>query len=183
MNLNKKQIAQALEWWGQIIDASLLPDWDSLPEIELYMDQVITVIDKYLKAYSIEKNLTPSMINNYVKNKIMPAPLKKRYGKKHIAYLIMICFFKQTLSISTIQKIAPYDMDDEEIKKLYNSFVTNQNTAYRYVTGQIKNVADPIIESATEEAERAYDFFMQVSISANIFKHLTEKLAALSEKE
>ena len=183
MNLNKKQISEALEWWDKLIDASMLPDWDALPDLELYMDQIITIIDKHLEAYSIEKLITPSMINNYVKNKIIPAPVKKRYNKKHIAYLIMICFFKQTLSISTIQKIAPYDMSDEQIKTLYNSFVKNQNTAFHYVTQQIRNVADPIIESATVASERASDFSMQVSISANIFKHLTEKLASLMSGE
>ncbi len=183
MNLNKKQISQALEWWGTLIDASMLPDWEALPDIELYMDQIITIIDRYLEAYSIEKLITPSMINNYVKNRIIPPPEKKRYNKKHIAYLIMICFFKQTLSISTIQKIAPYDMSEEQIKNLYNSFVKNQNTAFHYVTKQIRNVADPIIESANEEPERASDFSMQVSISANIFKHLTEKLASLMNGE
>ncbi|MDD4688201.1 MAG: DUF1836 domain-containing protein [Eubacteriales bacterium] len=183
MNLNKKQISEALEWWGKLIDARMLPDWDALPEFELYMDQVVSFIEKNLKAYSIEKLITSSMINNYVKNRIIPPPVKKKYNKKHLAYLIMICFFKQTLSIATIQKIAPYDMSDEQVKTLYNSFVKNQNTAFRYVTQQIRNVADPIIESAQPEPERTSDFSMQVSISANIFKHITEKLASLMNEE
>lgn len=183
MKLNKKQIKEALEWWDSLVSGSTLPLWSELPEIELYMDQVINIIDRYLKAYSIEKSLTPSMINNYVKNGIIPPPCKKRYGKSHLAYLIIICFLKQTLSISTIQKIIPCNLKENRIKELYNSFVDNQTTAYRYVTDQIKNVADPITESATEETERTEDFFMQVSISANIFKHLTEKLTSLGGEE
>ena len=74
-------------------------------------------------------------------------------------------------------------MSDEEIKDLYNSFVHNQNTAFHYVTDQIRNVADPIIESATEDSIRINNFSMQVSISANIFKHLTEKLASMVGEE
>lgn len=56
-----------------------MPRWDDLPEIDLYMDQVISVTDKLLSSLSVEDTpiLTPSMINNYVKNRIIPPPVKK----------------------------------------------------------------------------------------------------------
>ena len=62
-----------------------LPYWDELPEIDLYMDQVIVLMEKYLSWYigydSENKIITPSMINNYVKLGIIPAPIKKKYSK------------------------------------------------------------------------------------------------------
>ena len=68
-----------------------LPYWDELPEIDLYMDQVIALMDKYLSFHKTDDNttiVTHSMINNYVKLGMMPAPIKKKYSREHIAYLI-----------------------------------------------------------------------------------------------
>ena len=68
-----------------------IPRWDELPDIDLYLDQVVTFIDKYLLYYLNNYNnqkdekkeqnvLTKTMINNYVKQKIMEAPIKKKYN-------------------------------------------------------------------------------------------------------
>jgi hypothetical protein len=84
-----------------------LPRYAQLPEIELYMDQVISVIDKYLGAFSASGDpvLTPSMINNYVKNRVIPPPEKKKYGRDHLAKLLVICLLKPTMEISAIADI------------------------------------------------------------------------------
>ena len=87
--------------------AHKLPRWESFPDIELYMDQVVAVMEKALELYNKSgseesKLITPSIINNYVKLKIIPAPHKKRYNREHLAYLVMICILKQTLAISSI---------------------------------------------------------------------------------
>lgn len=84
-----------------------MPRWDDLPEIDLYMDQVISVTDKLLSSLSVEDTpiLTPSMINNYVKNRIIPPPVKKKYGREHLAKLIIICIMKPIMEISAIADI------------------------------------------------------------------------------
>ena len=85
-----------------------LPYWDELPEIDLYMDQVIALMDKYLSFHKTDeetKIITNSMVNNYVKLGIMPAPVKKKYSREHIAYLIIICTLKQALPISDIKDL------------------------------------------------------------------------------
>ena len=85
-----------------------LPYWDELPEIDLYMDQVIALMDKYLSFHKTDDNttiVTHSMINNYVKLGMMPAPIKKKYSREHIAYLIIICSLKQALPISDIKDL------------------------------------------------------------------------------
>lgn len=84
-----------------------MPRWDDLPEIDLYMDQVISVTDKLLSSLSVEDTpiLTPSMINNYVKNRIIPPPVKKKYSREHLAKLIIICIMKPIMEISAIADI------------------------------------------------------------------------------
>lgn len=84
-----------------------MPRWDDLPEIDLYMDQVISVTDKLLGSLSVENApiLTPSMINNYVKNRILPPPVKKKYSREYLAKLIIICIMKPIMEISAIADI------------------------------------------------------------------------------
>lgn len=79
-----------------------------IPNIELYMDQVTTFMDKYLessKRYSEDKLLTKTMINNYTKNDLLPSPNKKKYSKDHMYLLIFIYYMKNILSINDIQSI------------------------------------------------------------------------------
>ncbi len=81
---------------------------DDIPNIDLYMDQVTTFMDKHLKSskrYSEDKLLTKTMINNYTKNELLPPPNKKKYSKEHIFLLIFIYYFKNILSINDIQNI------------------------------------------------------------------------------
>lgn len=81
---------------------------DDIPNIDLYMDQVTTFMDKYLKSskrYNEDKLLTKTMINNYTKNELLPPPVKKKYNKEHMFLLIFIYYFKNILSISDIQSI------------------------------------------------------------------------------
>jgi hypothetical protein len=81
---------------------------DDIPNIDLYMDQVTTFMDKHLKSskrYSEDKLLTKTMINNYTKNELLPPPIKKKYTKEHMFLLIFIYYFKNILSISDIQSI------------------------------------------------------------------------------
>lgn len=127
-----------------------IPRWNELPDIDLYMDQVLNYIECSLKDYikSDEKFLTKTMINNYVKQGIMPAPEKKKYNKTHIAYLMVICILKQVYSISDIGKLITLTIEYFELSKAYNRFCANLEIS-------IKNVFTrkefPNIEKMTEE--------------------------------
>lgn len=83
------------------------PVWTDFPDIELYMDQVISVLDRYLTPFfsEEEKCITSTMINNYVKQRLLPPPENKRYGKKHLAYLFMISILKRFMQLSEISTL------------------------------------------------------------------------------
>ena len=150
-----------------------LPLWNELPDIDLYMDQVISIIARYIA----EGALTSAMVNNYVKLGTIPAPVRKKYSRVHIAYLIMVCTLKQTLDMATIQKIVPIGLADDDVESIYSSFVKNQNKAYGYIAENVLNVANPIFEKESDNQERLNDLLLQVASSANILKLMTEKLA------
>lgn len=81
---------------------------NEIPNIDLYMDQVTTFMNKHLAAYKRypeDKILTKTMINNYAKNNLLPPPIKKKYSKDHLLMLIFIYYYKGFLSINDIQSI------------------------------------------------------------------------------
>ena len=108
--------------------------------------------------------------------------VKKKYSKVHLAYLLIICTLKQTLEMSTIQRIIPVGLSEEEIRQTYNSFVKNQQKAFSYITQSIKSVADPILTLEGDNPDRINDLIMQVSASANLFKILTQKITKIPEE-
>ena len=76
-----------------IIEKIQIIDADDIPSIDLYMDQVTTFMDSHLgnnKRFEDDKVLTKTMINNYAKNDLLPAPKKKRYTKDHVIMLTYI---------------------------------------------------------------------------------------------
>ena len=82
---------------------------EDIPNIDLYMDQVTTLMDTKLRATTRypkeDKILTKTMINNYAKNDLLPPPVKKKYSKEHVLMLIFIYYFKSVLSINDIQTL------------------------------------------------------------------------------
>lgn len=171
MENERALVEQRLGQWVDSMQEFRLPDWDSLPQLELYMDQVIVLLKRYLGPLSRggeEKAITASIINNYVRLKVMPPPVKKRYGRVHLACLIIICILKQNLSISNIQRMLPEDHSEEAVRRLYNDFVEQ----YHMVSGKFVNHMQdrnaPLIESGSPITSAA--------IISNLFQGLTEYL-------
>ena len=81
-----------------------LPLWQELPNVDLYMDQVITYLNRELAPlyFHNEKFITSSMINNYVKIGIVKRPIKKHYTKEHLAYFIAVTILKKCFSMQEI---------------------------------------------------------------------------------
>jgi len=101
-----------------------IPRWNELPNIDLYMDQVLNYIESCLKDYikSDEKIITKTMINNYVKQGIILAPENKKYTRLHIAELFVICILKQVYSISEIKDLISLALKTNSAENSYNRF-------------------------------------------------------------
>lgn len=123
-------------WTENGVELGAIP-WEKLPDIKLYMDQVITFLGEKLSFYECgeyDKLLSSSMINNYVKNGIIEHPEKKKYNKEQIARLVMICILKSVLSIQDIAALLKTDLGTEEI---YESFTNTQTDAMVEVSSQL----------------------------------------------
>ena len=99
-------------------------EWEQIPDLGLYMDQVVTFITRmYEPLYGddIYGYLSPSMINNYVKSKLIPRPAGKKYSREQIALLTMIVALKQTSSMEDIRRMITLD-DSQSVRELYETF-------------------------------------------------------------
>ena len=80
---------------------------EELPRIELYLDQVLTLVSESLSfmASPGEEIITGSMVNNYVKQRVVPAPQRRRYTRRHVATITYVCAFKCVFSINEIKAL------------------------------------------------------------------------------
>ena len=184
MSYDKKLIIHKLERWDRFITNYHLPDWDSIPDLGLYMDQVVVLLVQYLGFIpSIpggkESFVTSSAINNYVRLKIMPAPVKRKYHRVHIAYLIMILTMKQSLSISDVQKVIPPDSSEEEVRAVYQDYSEKFRRLALFFNQQVQTGAEGI-RTPGQTGDNAVELLViESALIAGFSKILAEKLIRL----
>ena len=121
---------------------------DDIPNIDLYMDQVTTFMDKHLyssKRLEDDKALTKTMINNYAKNQLLPSPEKKKYSKDHILLLTFIYYYKNVMSISDIKKLILPVSD--------NYFHAKSGTTLDDVYSEIEGFMDSITNTVANDVK------------------------------
>ncbi len=167
----------------------------SLPKIELYMDQVITFMDGAMQAtkrFPDDKILTKDMVNNYVKNKLLPPPERKKYSKEHLLTLIFIYYFKNSLSIQDIQSIlAPitdryWDVQDHpSLEEIYDAIFSLEEKEMRQLQNSIREArilsqeAIDSLDALNEDDEdflQKFSFICLMSFDIYVRKLLIEKI-------
>ena len=114
---NSEQAAQMMQF--------RCPRWEQLPGIALYMDQVTGYLNEVFAPLCTpgeEKTLTKAMVNNYVKQKVMEPPTNKKYGRTHVAQLLVICALKQVLSIQEVAQLIRIQAQVCEVQRAYDYF-------------------------------------------------------------
>ncbi|HHQ7698958.1 TPA: DUF1836 domain-containing protein [Streptococcus pyogenes] len=106
-----------------------LPYWKDLPDLDLYLDQVLLYVNQCtdFSEVSDNKSLTASMINNYVKHGYVTKSIKKKYQKQQLARLIAISLFKTVFPIQDISRVLEELQAQADSESLYNTFVTCWN--------------------------------------------------------
>ncbi|MGT2907419.1 DUF1836 domain-containing protein [Streptococcus dentiloxodontae] len=112
------------------MESNHYPTWEELPEIDLYLDQVLLYVNQVTSSAIVpkDKGLTASMINNYVKHGHVAKPVKKKYQRTQIARLIVITSLKNVFEISEIAKtLEILTTNEANQQKYYNDFVACMN--------------------------------------------------------
>ena len=177
---------------------------DEIPAIDLYMDQVLTFMGERLRRTArksdADKLLTKTMINNYVKNKVMIPPVKKKYGRDHILLLMVIYYMKNFLAIDDIRKIVGPVSDkyarpttksaEQQIGRKRRYSMTDVYTeVFEYVIrdvarfpGAVQEILDETANAFTKAPEedremlRRFNVICQLSAEIYLRKLLIDKL-------
>ena len=100
------------------LDKVHIPRWNELPNVDLYLDQVVTFINSSLEAF-LPCN---SGNDNYVKNHLIDAPIKKKYSKIQCAKIFAICILKQVYSMNEIYNLIDRALKHADVEHAYNRF-------------------------------------------------------------
>ncbi|MDF2558470.1 MAG: hypothetical protein K0R71_2298 [Bacillales bacterium] len=171
---------EELKHWSKMLLDFELPRWEELPDFELYSDQVVQLVNGYLHLVEeVEKDiLTASMINNYVKQKMIPKPEKKKYQKIHLAYLIAIGLLKKVLTIPQVNDGIRYQSELSGLNGAYNLFCEEVERALKNVALQIHDREKERELTVTEESQALY-------FAANAFAHklIANKIVNLNNQK
>lgn len=156
-----------------------IPRWNELPTIDLYLDQLVSLLEQNLSNYIVsdadkekdkdkekdndEKIITKTMINNYVKHKIINPPINKKYNREHIAYLFVVCILKQVFSINDISKLIDLAINGASTEKAYNRFCNELEMAIK-------------VTFAGEEYPRKKLISKDIYILKNVVQSFADKL-------
>jgi len=166
---------------------------DDIPNIDLYMDQVTTLMEEHLRQSTRypeqDKILTKTMINNYAKNDLLPPPIKKKYSKEHVLVLIFIYYYKGLLSISDIQTLLDPITEkyfgkgqDFNLETIYNEVFSMEAAKVESLKQEVRDMyaqAQQTFQNAPEEDVeflRIFSFICILSYDVYVKKLLIEKL-------
>ncbi len=124
------------------IEGYRLPRYCDLPNVGLYLEQVINYINGVLLPLGCNE-ITPSMVSNYVKKGVIMPPVKKKYYAEQIGYLIFIALGKSVISIEHITELFALQKDTYKSQVAYDYFCNELENMLMYICG-VKNELDEI---------------------------------------
>ena len=139
----KKKVAEQMKTFR-------LPRYHELPDVGLYLEQVVRYVNRYIIME--ENELTPSMVSNYVKQKLIPGPVKKSYTADSIAYLLFMAYTKTVIPLGDIRFMMGVQKETYDLQVAYDYFCAEFENLIQYVYG-IKEKEDEIGYDDTEQKE------------------------------
>lgn len=124
-----------------------------------------------------DNKLTKSMVNNYVKHKIMPSPIKKRYFRNHIVYCIVITVFKNNLSMTEIDGGILHELKKSSVEESYNYFCDKIESVMRLIIDILDKQESPETKmTATIDVDLDKRNGLTLAIVSVCTKVITQKL-------
>lgn len=158
----------------------VFPKWEELPELDLYMDQLLTYLSEHLSPlyFADEKFITSSMINNYVKAGLVKRPERKHYTRTHVAYFIVVTILKRCYSMSQIDEMIQIHthMKNSSIPTAYDLFITRFEESLNAVFDTTTDEEPPFHITRDEQ------ILMDHVIQCIIHKIHTEYLLSLTDQ-
>ncbi|MFD0897450.1 DUF1836 domain-containing protein [Loigolactobacillus binensis] len=120
-------IAEDFPTWLAQLQTLQLPYWKDFPDFDIYMEQLVNLVNQYLAPLALDP-VTPAMINNYVKHKVMFKPVKKRYRREHLAAVVTLTLLKTVFPLEMIRTGFAGELNALSAQAAYDRFITNFTT-------------------------------------------------------
>ncbi len=112
--------------------------WEQLPDFALYMDQVLSYMDRQVIRFDDDDTLTAAMVNNYTKSGLVPRAEGKKYSREHLAYLTAICVLKRVMSTKDVDMVIREELrGDLTVQEGYAAFCQSLDSALNTVADQM----------------------------------------------
>ena len=134
-------------------------EWEQLPDFALYMDQVLSYMDRQFIRFDEADTLTAAMVNNYTKSGLVPRAEGKKYNREHLAYLTAICVLKRVLSAKDIGLLFREKLrDDRQVEEGYAAFCASLDNALNLTADEMadRTGEDSLADSAIHFALLSY---------------------------
>lgn len=117
-------------------------EWDQLPDFALYMDQVLSYMDRQVIRFDGDDGLTAAMVNNYTKSGLAPRAEGKKYGREHLAYFTAICVLKRVMSTRDMDLLIREELRDRPVREGYGAFCGSLDKALNITAGELASRAE-----------------------------------------
>lgn len=183
------------EFLNQVMDkyaktGLLLPD--EMPEVELYMDQVVSLLNKELAVYKEKEQdvFTKSMVSNYVKHKVLPKPENKKYNKEHMVILNMIFQLKSIFQMDEMKVLFKSFVENHEsileeqydMEGLYDSLLRSRDKEILQITNHIHEDIEYVkavmeeMGTSDDDAHEIMGVILILAIQSNAYRLMARKL-------
>ena len=172
---------------------------DEVPDIDLYMDQVTTFMNERLAGTRADRDgavITKTMINNYAKNRLLPAPVRKKYSRSHVLLLILIYYFKNVLSFTDIETIlhplceGHFSREsDPALAEIYDRVFTLEDSARKNLRKDVEEkfaqCEDTFADAPEEDREylRLFAFLCSLSFDVYVKEEMVNQIAGILREE
>ena len=134
-------------------------EWEQLPDFALYMDQVLSYMDRQFIRFDEADTLTAAMENNYTKSGLVPRAEGKKYNREHLAYLTAICILKRVMSTRDMDMLIHEELQgSHSVESGYNAFCASLDKALNITVDEMESrpAGDSLADAAIHFALLSY---------------------------
>lgn len=180
-----------LSKWAREYEEKGLSDGSSLPEMDLYLDQMVSTLNEELSLYAGEEGgpLTKSIVSNYAKHHMIPKPDGKRYSRSHMVFLLSAFYLKGGFSMEQIERLmtpliqsygSQWD-DDADIPAMYKEVIdfvkSSEEDFAERMDRRVQDIKQFLAEKEQDDdLSELYMIIMSMIYRSNAERFLAEKL-------
>ena len=176
-----KSVNKSLNKWLEEFKTFEFPNYEEHPYLDLYMDQVLTYLERQLALFnysSLDKQITSSRINNYVKDEVITRPNKKKYNREHLALLEEVYTLKQVLTISETKQIIQSSYNNAENADVFNKFKSYTKALNQKACDEAMQALSGIEDNNIKNLN---DLALRMALVSNAYNQIAKRILFLTK--